>query len=194
MSVRLGVKTVAPTIFPPRCVDQLNFLKIKPHGLISAVLAHCAASCSASGYCSHGSWHVSLAQLREDRSGVDSKVLAQLGTALLQPKCSISSRASPWERRCGTMVNCFYLFRAPCVMPDQVRIINQGVGESIRYWTFIHQDTFGTIIFMGFMVTRIIKQGVGESTCTGHSGSVLPLGHPQHHNIIQYPWHWWSPE
>ena len=77
-----------------------------------------------------GSSSTGLAPRR--RSGVDSKVLAQLGTALLQPKCSISSRASPWERRRGTMVNCFYLFRAPCVIPDQVRMINQGVGESIR--------------------------------------------------------------
>ena len=71
-------------------------------------------------------WFGSVKATRRGQQGL------QLGAALLQPKCSISSRASPWERRCGTMVNCFYLFRAPCMTPDQVRIINQGMGGSIR--------------------------------------------------------------
>ena len=135
-----------------------------------------------------------LAQLREDDPAWTARFLHSWEQHCCSPNAPSQAEQVHGERRCGTMVNCFYLFRAPCVIPDQVRIINQGVGESIRTEHSFIRTPFGTIIFMGFMVTRIIKQGVGESTCTGHSGSVLPLGHPQHHNIIQYPWHWWSPE
>ena len=144
-----------------------------------------------------GSSSTGLAPWRS--SGVDSKVLAQLGTALLQPKCSISSRASPWEKRCGTMVSCFSICFGP-LASSQIRsewwikgwvspyVLN--IHSSRHLW---HHNIHGIYGHQN-MVTRIIKQGVGEPTCTGHSGSVLPLGHPQHHNIIQYPWHWWSPE